>query len=143
MKKLIALTLVATLAACGNPSGEDTADLAPDAVEADVSGGDIVGDSSDAPDMATVQLALEEACPTLRNTIRTSTCLAQNLGASFACEFAFETDPEGTERSLTIEQLGEGWTVEQEPRFCESLERANALADQPAADVAIDTLPTE
>jgi hypothetical protein len=137
MKKLVALSLIASLAACSEPDGSDTADLAPDQLEADVTAEGVIGDSSEAPDMATVQLALDEACPTLRSQLRSSMCEAVDLGASFTCEFAFEGDPEGTERSLSISQVGDGWTGADDPRFCDSLARADAMAAE-AADAPIE-----
>jgi hypothetical protein len=142
MKKLIALSLIASLAACSEPDGSETADLAPDAVSGDVTNDDIIGDGDSAPDMETVSAALGEACPTLRNTVSMSMCRANGLGQSFTCDFAFESDPEGTERELTIAQEGDGWTVESEPEFCDSLDRAAAMADEPA-DVSVDTEPTD
>ena len=146
MKKLTALALTATLTlalgACSDPGGEDTADMAPDAVEADVSAEGMVGDASEIPDVATVQAALGEACPTLRNNVSATMCEADDLGQSMTCTFAFETDPAGAERSLTLAQANGSWTVESEPEFCDSLDRAAAMADEPA-DASVDTQPTE
>ena len=119
MKKLIALAaataLSAGLGACSEPTGEDTADLAPDTVAADITPDDIVEGEDGAPGMVTLQLALDEACPSLGTQISSATCVAEELGGSFACDYAFVGDEEGVERSLTMTQAGDGWTIDSEP----------------------------
>ncbi|MBD2841301.1 hypothetical protein [Erythrobacter rubeus] len=133
MNKLVAFAaataLGVSLAACSEPTGEDTADLAPEAVSADLSPDDNpVGDGG-APELENVQAALDQQCPTLRARVGNASCVANELGSEFTCDYAFAQDPAGTERSLTIAQNGASWELVEEPDFCGSLERANLQAD--------------
>lgn len=133
------------LAACAEPEGGDTADMAPDATTADVTAEGVVGDSDDAPDMATVQLALEEACPTMVGPalqLDQVTCEADNLTSTADCSFAFVGDPADLERRVGLTQAGEGWRIDAEPAFCSSLERADAMAEEPE-QADIETTPED
>jgi len=138
-----ASALIAGLVACAEPDGADTADMAPDSTTADVTADGVVGNSDTAPDMTTVQLALEEACPTMGPQLRLSaaSCETDELGSSADCTFAFIGDPADLERRIDLSQAVEGWRIDAEPAFCSSLERADAMADEPA-DTNVDTQPS-
>ncbi|MFL0356089.1 hypothetical protein ACI5KX_06375 [Erythrobacter sp. GH1-10] len=133
MKKLIAFAaataLGASIAACSEPTGEDTADLAPETVSADLSPDDNAAGDGAAPELANVQAALDTACPTLRARVSNATCVADELGTEFSCTYAFAQDPEGTERTMTLAQNDAAWAIVDEPDFCGALERANLQAD--------------
>ncbi len=146
MNKLIALITIPalTLAACNEPDG-DTADMAPDAVSGDLNPNDSVAGDGGAPELANVQAAIDEECPTLRAVVSSAVCEAQGLDLdTFECSYSFAQDPEGSERTLMLTRGDDGidWDLEQEPDFCGSLDRAAMVADEPA-DVSVDTQPTE
>jgi hypothetical protein len=128
MRTLAIIAALAALSACSEPTGEDTADLAPEAASADVSGVEAAGDGA-APELANVQAAIDRECPTLRARVASAMCEAQELGATFTCTYAFAQDPEGTERSVTLAQDGEAWMLSDEPEFCTAMDRANLQAD--------------
>jgi hypothetical protein len=69
-------------------------------------------------------------------------CEADNLTGSADCTFAFADDPADLERRVGLTQAGEGWRIDAEPAFCSSLERADAMADEPAA-AAVPVLPED
>jgi len=141
MNKLIVLAALPALAlaACNEPDG-DTADLAPDAATGELGPDEPVGDGG-APELANVQAAIDEACPALRARVSTATCEVEGLALeSFECDYAFAQDPEGTERTVTLARPSEdvAWTVDEEPDFCGALDRANIVADMPAADAEVE-----
>lgn len=121
------------LVACGSPEGDDTADMAPDAVSADVSNeGDDVAGAGGAPELVNVQAAIEEECPTVRAVVAEAACEATGIAQPFECSYSFAQDPEGTERTLTLARGEDGpdWDLQSEPDFCSALDRANMMADQ-------------
>ena len=135
-----AAALTLALSACAAPAEEEGADTGPEAATINTANSDVVGDASEVPGMVTVQLALDEACPTMGTQLRSATCEAEELGQTFSCDFAFQQDPEGVTRELTLTQSDGGWMVEQEPKFCETLSRADAMADDPST-ASVPTQP--
>jgi hypothetical protein len=138
---LPALAPMLLLAACGSPEGEDTADLAADATAAELGATDEDLAIDGAPDMASVEAAILAECPSVPAQVASATCVAEGLGGTFMCDYSFTTDPQNTQRTLTLTQAGEVWALEQEPAFCDSLSRANAQADDTADPVSVDTQP--
>ncbi len=144
MNKLIATAaasaLSLTIAACAAPAEEEDGIDAEEVATVNTATDDSIGNAGEAPDMETVRMAIDEACPGFGTNLRSSMCQAANLGQSFTCEFALESDPANTTRELSISQDDAAWTVAEEPEFCSSLERANAMADEPA-QTSVDTQP--
>ena len=141
MKKLITLTACFAIAACAAPA-EEEGGTGPDAATVNTANDDTVGDAGDPPSMETVAAAIGETCVGFSTNLRSATCEATELGQSFACEFALESDDEGVTRALSMTQTDGAWAVEDEPKFCDTLSRANAMAGEPA-DANVPTQPTE
>ncbi|MGB3808308.1 MAG: hypothetical protein WA936_13990 [Erythrobacter sp.] len=145
MNKLILLAAIPalSLAACSEPEG-DTANLGSDATTGELGPDEPAGDGG-APELVNVQAAIDEACPALRARVSTAACEVEGLALeTFECEYSFAQDPDGSERTLTLTRPSDdvAWMIEEEPDFCGSLERANALSGEPA-DVSVDTQPTD
>ncbi|EAQ30729.1 ATP synthase subunit B [Erythrobacter sp. NAP1] len=133
LKTFVACTVILGLAACAAPAEEEGAGDDVDVATVSTANDDTVGDAGDPPSMETVSMALGEACTGFGTEVRSATCVATDLAQSFTCDFALASDPEGVTRELTLTQSDDAWAVEQEPQFCSSLERADAMADQPAS----------